>query len=346
MAIHIWTGQQIRDSAGAPVNGGKLRIYTANTTSLANVYSDTSLATPLANPVVADSLGFLPDIFLSDASNYDCAELTAAGSLIRSYDDIPAVGSDGATFVKDFTGSRLQAYNSAGVVQLESGDPDPDDTGGSLRIGGWEGSQGTALELDYATADFTGDVNVAGDLTVGGDTVALDSVVESGTATAASTLDVPLTGGGLRYRLELMNLTTSASVSIGVQFAFDSVPTFKSGVADYSYQSIYSGLVTTDPTGAYDAANASINLTSSISHLSTGSSAGYIDIFTPANTTGNHPTQVLAQLAYFDTAVPALKYLLQSAGSSISYGRATYVRIVLASGTLSCKWRLIKMNGF
>jgi hypothetical protein len=345
MAFHVWTGQQIRDTAGAPVNGGKLRIYTANTTSLANVYSDASLSTPLANPVPSDSLGYLPDIFLSDSTNYDCAELTAVGGLIRAYDDVPALGSDGGTFVKDFTGSRYQLRNSAGVLQREAGDPSPDNSGGKMRDGGWNGTQGDEYTNDFAESTFTGNVTIDGDLRVGGADVALDSIVGIGTASAVATVDIPLTGAGQRYRLEIRQLImATGGGNILARFAFDSVPTFKVGAADYVYvgegASQAAGYATAGSTGA-----TSILLNNGTTPANTDKGWGMIDIVTPASNTGSWPTFLESRLSW-QTAAGSMTRAMVSGSCGTTYGKATYIRLLSSAGNISFQWRMIKMNGF
>jgi hypothetical protein len=343
MAFHVWTGQQIRDTAGAPVNGGKLRIYTANTTSLANVYSDTAQTVPLVNPVAADSLGYLPDIFLSDSTNYDCAELTAGGVVIRAYDDVPAVGSDGSTFVKDFTGSRFQLRNSAGVLQMETGDPVGDNSGGKGRLGGWAGTQGDELEIDYGSTTITGSAQIDGTLTVGGSSVALDNVIASGTATASSTLDIPLTGSLQRYTLELLNLTVSgAGVTLQARFAFDGVPTFKTGVTEYGYTG---DSLSGAPGSAISAGASSIVISGGSTIDSADKAVGIIEVFTPPNNTGSHPTWLKADILW-DIAGANNIVLARTAGSCGStFGEATYIRLFASSGTISCKWKLKSGRG-
>jgi hypothetical protein len=53
MAVIVRTRVPVEDAAGVPVNGGKFRVYLANTTTLASLYSDAALTVPLSNPVVA-----------------------------------------------------------------------------------------------------------------------------------------------------------------------------------------------------------------------------------------------------------------------------------------------------
>ena len=52
------------NSRGLPVGGAKVYFYKTGTTTLATVYADGGLTTPLTNPVPADALGQLPDIYM------------------------------------------------------------------------------------------------------------------------------------------------------------------------------------------------------------------------------------------------------------------------------------------
>lgn len=67
---------------GLPAGGARAFFYVSGTTTLAPVYSDAALTTALPNPVVADALGRLPDIYLSDALVYRVRVLDAKGAQI------------------------------------------------------------------------------------------------------------------------------------------------------------------------------------------------------------------------------------------------------------------------
>lgn len=345
MALLVWSGRQIRDSAGAAINGGKLRVYVANTTGLASTYSDAALTVPLANPVVADANGILPAVFLADTSNYDLAEMTAGSVVLRTYDDIPAVGADGSTLVRDFTNSRFQVRNSGGVVQIETGDPSGDNSGGKGRLGGWNGTQGDQFTLDYANSTLAGNVTISGDLKVGGGSVALDSVVATGTATAAATTDIALTGSGRRYRLEITNLRLgTASQQPHLRLSFDNGLNYKSGVAEYGW----AGSVASSSAGtlsAYSSTGSAQFILSDALYATTDTGAVSIDITTPASATGSYPTVVAWDtLFYRSTGVISRNSALGA--MTATFGKATHLRILASSGNLSFEWRLIKMNGF
>jgi len=86
------------DDNGVPLSGAQLRFYVTGTTTPQAVYSDATLDTPLANPVVADSGGLFVPIFLNPAETYRAQLLNSAGTLIADMDPIngsqtPANGS-------------------------------------------------------------------------------------------------------------------------------------------------------------------------------------------------------------------------------------------------------------
>jgi hypothetical protein len=52
------------DSGGLPYAGGALTFYASGTTTLLNTYQDKALTIANSNPVVLDSAGRYPNIFL------------------------------------------------------------------------------------------------------------------------------------------------------------------------------------------------------------------------------------------------------------------------------------------
>ena len=76
------------DAAGVAISGARLLFYASGTTTPAPVYSSENLATPLTNPVIADSAGLFAPIYLDPAVVYRVQLLTAAGGLIRDVDPV------------------------------------------------------------------------------------------------------------------------------------------------------------------------------------------------------------------------------------------------------------------
>jgi hypothetical protein len=70
--------------------GAKLYFYVPGSTTPRNTYTDSALTIPHANPVVADSGGRFPAIYLNPAQEYKCELKTSAGELIDSEEKVSA----------------------------------------------------------------------------------------------------------------------------------------------------------------------------------------------------------------------------------------------------------------
>lgn len=77
-------------TAGAPLAGGKAFFYLSGTTTLEDVFEDDGLTTPLANPVIADSAGFFPElVYLDPTKEYRVVIKTSADVTIAKYSADP-----------------------------------------------------------------------------------------------------------------------------------------------------------------------------------------------------------------------------------------------------------------
>lgn len=79
------------DSNNATLSGAKLYFYATGTTTPQVVYEGSNLVTPLANPVVADSGGKFPAMYLDPAKTYRAILKSSDGSL--TVFDVDPVGS-------------------------------------------------------------------------------------------------------------------------------------------------------------------------------------------------------------------------------------------------------------
>ena len=97
------------DDNGSPVNAGKLYAYRTGTTTAQDTYSDSTLSTANANPVVLNSSGRSTTAIYGDpASGYDyrLTLKTSADAQIWQYDDIKVDGAATATLAEgSFTGT-------------------------------------------------------------------------------------------------------------------------------------------------------------------------------------------------------------------------------------------------
>jgi hypothetical protein len=85
--------QQLFDSNGRPLSGGKLSTFVGGSTNLPKeLYSDKALTTQLPNPLIADGSGYLPQYFMtSGAYKFECE--TSDNVLLWTRDWIEASGS-------------------------------------------------------------------------------------------------------------------------------------------------------------------------------------------------------------------------------------------------------------
>jgi hypothetical protein len=106
------------DNDGYPLSGGLLYVFSAGTTTPAITYSDASMSTPNANPVVLDSAGRAV-LFLA-ASSYKFVLKTSEGVTIRTQDDVGSVpATDIDLDIQGVAGGALTVNN---VVYLSAGD--------------------------------------------------------------------------------------------------------------------------------------------------------------------------------------------------------------------------------
>jgi hypothetical protein len=83
----------VEDANGVPYVGAKLYVCTAGTTTLASIYSDASLTTPLTNPLTSDSAGNFSFAYIAAGTYKLRAERSdstgiGTGTLIWQYDNI------------------------------------------------------------------------------------------------------------------------------------------------------------------------------------------------------------------------------------------------------------------
>jgi hypothetical protein len=105
--------QQI-SSSGAPLSGALLYIYEANSSTPVTTYSDFALATEQSFPIVADSAGRLPQIWVADGS-YRARLTTSAGVEVFDEASVTAIGASSTT------GSG--GGSSSSSTGFETGDP-------------------------------------------------------------------------------------------------------------------------------------------------------------------------------------------------------------------------------
>lgn len=108
---------QFRKDDGTVNSNGRLyfRVPGANTTTLKNVYSDSALTIPYSNPVILDSVGRAPTIYLD--GDYNVQETTSGGSQLWRVDNYQPVAFEGQ--YNQWSASLTYAVND--IVQYTNG---------------------------------------------------------------------------------------------------------------------------------------------------------------------------------------------------------------------------------
>lgn len=340
---------QALDVNGNPISGAKLYLYdsVATTTPKAS-YTNNALTVAHASPIVADSSGVFPQIYATSGEAYYAVLKTSAGVLVDDFDFVTSLGADDAsTLLKDFgVGGRFQVRGSAGTVYIEVGDALGDDIGGTGRLGGWAGTQGTLLTVDMATVALTGNLTVAGTAaitgaaTVGGNLTVTGTLtasgltnfvqkLSSGTITAAASQVIALPSGYDKHMLVLANFSNSAAAVVSLVFSFDAGATYKTAAGDYDGETSYGGTTISQLSASTEVP---------INGLEISRYGAYnIDIYSNAST----ETIVSGQGNALVTAGGAGRfYLIAGATNAKSYGKASHVKLQCASGTITCKYAL------
>ncbi|HEY5072066.1 MAG TPA: hypothetical protein VII63_08545 [Caulobacteraceae bacterium] len=123
------------DANGAPINGAQLQFYLTGTTTPTNVYTSSSLGTPLSNPVVSDSAGLFPPIYLDPTVTYRMQYWNAIGGLVKDYDPL-------SSGVIEATQAQVNAGAATGVYVSPA------------KLAGWTG---IATALGYTPLNKAGD---------------------------------------------------------------------------------------------------------------------------------------------------------------------------------------------
>ena len=337
-------------ATGVPIPSARLYTFdpVATTTPKAT-YSDNDLSVSNGAYVQADAAGVFPQIFAANGEAFYASLRTAAGVEVQQFQFLTALGSDDASsLLRDFTtNGRFQVRGADGIVQIETGDPAGDDVGGDARMGGWEGTQGTTLELDYADVSTTGDFDVAGALTADTLTVGSSSnlpiLLSSGNATHAAGIALPT--GYAAYRMELSYITLSAVATIEGFFAFDGVPTYKTGADDYAWLINWNGIAGATTAGAAidisDARMALMNAEAAITGINPG-----------------RATIEITSSALLESGIAGTIWLPNDNGSysprhgmfsgqtrGKTYGKATHFKLSPSSGTMAYRYALFGIPG-
>lgn len=315
------------DSSGNPLSEATLTIYDAGTSNATSIFRDAALATPATNPTsgadVSDAGGWFPQFFAAEGSSVDITLKNSAGTTVKTYEDVPFLGSDTGTFLRTLAGgTRFKISDSGGTVLMQVGDASPDDTGGALTIEGWAGTQGDTLTLDFGTVAITGST-----FTVNGDP--LDVVLESGAHSGSADLDITLPTGYRSFTIELSEVLPSAAAPLNLLVSVNSGSSYLA--TGYTNATIHG-----DNAGTLASAGSALTTYAYLSYNNLSNTAGRhaaacINVDTPTSGTANSRiTSWCGANGGF-----AHNHVEIAAGA-----RLTNVRIQSGSGTWAGRWRL------
>lgn len=350
MPLVLDTRFRALDVSGDAYSGALLYVYLPGTNTLADIYATSALdgGASLSNPVVSDSSGYFAQIFAPEGDTFDVTLKTAAGATIKTYEDVPALGADPGTFARDYgTGGRFSVTGSAGTITFAAGPASPDDTGGDLELTGYAGTQLDTLRLysnDVTVPPSTlhdesgSDLTLAGEILQDGGKRSPEIIWGESTFSGASSLDLAIPADYDVFEVELTELVVSAGGAINARLAYDATPTYKSASGDYvwTYTEAAAGTVT----GSYDTgAGTYVKLAA----ITTGSNyKGSILARIITSSTANVATQIAGTGHTLATGVTTTTFT----GFGLhSYGRATYIRFLPLSGTITGRYRTKAIRG-
>lgn len=119
--------QVVLDSSGNPVSGALIYTYASGTSTPKTTYTDTTLAVPNANPIVADASGRYV-AFLVSGQSYKFTIKTAAGATLKTVDAIQAIPASSGNL--DVLATAGEALTAGQAVYLSDGS-------GGLTAGSW-----------------------------------------------------------------------------------------------------------------------------------------------------------------------------------------------------------------
>lgn len=99
----IWSGTQFFNSAGQPLNGGKILQYTAGTTTNQATYTDSTGTVQNANPIILDSTGrYSAQIWFTTGVNYKLVLQDSAGNTILTEDNLTGINDSAGAGVSEW----------------------------------------------------------------------------------------------------------------------------------------------------------------------------------------------------------------------------------------------------
>lgn len=346
MAILFPPGLRLADADGNPISGAKVRVYIANTTTLASLFSDAGLTSTITNPVTTNAAGYPQNGGNACAINvahgaYDVAFLAADDTILAAWDDVIPYGGESGDIDRTVTGNgRFRVTGAGGDVLIQFGDPSPDNIGGTVTLEGWGGSQLDSLTLKSGLVDAG---SAPGALRESGKKLPGIVHTERTAFTAAATVDIPLpewVDGVRAFEIEI-EFVQSATANLRSRFSFDGGATFKSGASDYDGQFItglVNSLAITNQTAA-DHMEFATNLVGATNRPARGT----FRVVTVES--GDDWTTVMGRIIGYNQT-PRVQYSEFFYGTATAFGRATHLRLYPASGNISGSYVIRVLYGF
>ena len=339
MAVLCGPFYRALDDDGAIIPGAYLRIKVAGSATLAtDVFDDPDLTpgTEIANPLQADTNGWFPLLYALAGSQYDVYLEDASNATVREFLSVEALGSDSASFERDFGTSRaaIRALASA-WTSFEGGPPTGDDTGGKVRLGGWNGTQADEAKIDAVATDITGTVTVENGYKLLGKVL-----TDKTTFSAAATVAIPLSESPANvsgFEIIIGDLTATGTGAITGQFSFDGGSTYKSGASDYNYtKSRVDNAAGPGIAVSPAALGADTKLDLTYIYRSAANRGGLLRILVLTPDSGSGHTVVICDGVCLDSSSATYMAGLLSVGECVGgYGRATHLRISQSGQTLT-----------
>ncbi|MAZ02521.1 MAG: hypothetical protein CMN56_05225 [Sneathiella sp.] len=206
MDIFTLPEQVALDATGVPLAGAKLEFYRAGTSTPEDTYTTAARSVAHANPVVADSQGRFPAIYLGTSYNYKAILKTSADVIRDTQDNIPGAAFDGA-LIK--AGTVATAALAAKAVTF---DKMADLAQGSVIVGGASNRPAT---LDISTnGKFLKGNGTTGEMV----TLPYPPEFKTGCVVTIGTdtdHDLDITAGYLRDSTNSVNITVAAMTKRG-----------------------------------------------------------------------------------------------------------------------------------
>ena len=142
----VYSATQLFNNGGAPLNGGYIHTYIAGTLNNATTYSDNLGTVPNANPIVLDSSGRSPEIWLVNGVSYDLV-LTSGTVVLQTASNVvgidqlstsvytPPVTTNGDIFIYNNGPTRLPIGTTGQVLTVSGGEPTWATSSSGLPIG-------------------------------------------------------------------------------------------------------------------------------------------------------------------------------------------------------------------